>query len=187
MARDDRKIAGFLLCVGGAQCVLGIIIAEALYPGYSTSTNYISDLGIGPSALIFNSSVFLLGLLVVADVYFIFQALKSKAFTVLIALAGIGAMGVGVFTENVLFLHAAFAGIAFAFSGISAVASAKFTKSPFSFISIVLGVLSLVALPLMVTGNDLGLGIGGMERMIAYPSFLWIIGFGAYLSGQQNG
>jgi len=46
MKYDDRKIAGSLLFIGAVLCVLGIIIAEALYPGYSTSENYISDLAL---------------------------------------------------------------------------------------------------------------------------------------------
>ena len=136
--------------------------------------------------LIFNSSVFLLGVLVIADVYFILQALKSKVFTILVAIAGIGALGVGLFTEDLLLLHAAFTVITFAFAGISAIASYKVGKPPFSYISAVLGTITLIALPLMVTGNDLGLGIGGMERLIAYPSLLWIMGFGAHLMGHQN-
>ncbi|MDH5448962.1 MAG: hypothetical protein OEX01_08200 [Candidatus Bathyarchaeota archaeon] len=37
MTYDNGKIAGLLLLVGGVLCVLGIIIAEALYSGYSTS------------------------------------------------------------------------------------------------------------------------------------------------------
>jgi len=32
----------------------------------------------------------------------------------------------------------------------------------------------------------LGLGVGGMERMILYPAMLWAIGFGAYLSAEEN-
>jgi hypothetical membrane protein len=71
MKYENKKIAGLLLFIGGIQCVLGIIIAETLYPDYSTSENWISDLGVGPSALIFNSSIFLLGVLGVAATYFI--------------------------------------------------------------------------------------------------------------------
>ncbi|MCK5593250.1 DUF998 domain-containing protein, partial [Candidatus Bathyarchaeota archaeon] len=85
------------MVVGGVLCVLGIIIAEALYPGYSTSVNYISDLGVGPSALIFNSSIFLLGVLAVCSAYFIQKAFNFKLFSILAAIAGIGAMGVGLF------------------------------------------------------------------------------------------
>jgi len=39
--------------------MVGMMMAEALYSGYSARDNYISDLGVGPSALVFNSSVFL--------------------------------------------------------------------------------------------------------------------------------
>ena len=34
MKYANAKVAGSLLFVGGVQCVLGIIISEALYPGY---------------------------------------------------------------------------------------------------------------------------------------------------------
>jgi hypothetical membrane protein len=64
MAYSKEKVAGMLFFIAATQFVLGLTIAEALYPGYSVSDNYISDLGIGPSAVIFNSSVFLLGLLI---------------------------------------------------------------------------------------------------------------------------
>jgi hypothetical membrane protein len=66
MKLTDGKVAGTLLFVGAVQfIVFGLITAEAGYEGYSTSGNYISDLGVGSTALIFNSSVFLLGILIV--------------------------------------------------------------------------------------------------------------------------
>lgn len=71
MVYDNRRVAGTIIFVAGAQFVLGMLVAEALYPNYSISQNYISDLGAGPSAAIFNSSVFLLGLMVVAGAYFL--------------------------------------------------------------------------------------------------------------------
>jgi hypothetical membrane protein len=52
--------SGALFFIAATQFVLCLIIAEALYPGYSVSNNYISDLGVGPSAIVFNASVFLL-------------------------------------------------------------------------------------------------------------------------------
>ena len=100
MKYDDRKVAGALLFIASVQCVIGIIVAEALYPGYSTSENYISDLGVGPSALIFNSSVFLLGIIAVVGVYFIQRAFGSRLLSLLLTLTGVGAMGVGLFPEN---------------------------------------------------------------------------------------
>ncbi|NWG09959.1 MAG: DUF998 domain-containing protein [Nitrososphaerales archaeon] len=183
MAYDNRKIAGLLLFVGGVECVLGIIIAEALYAGYSTSQNYISDLGVGPSALIFNPSVFLLGVLFIAGAYFIQLAFKSRIFSILLALAGIGAVGVGVFTEDAGVIHIIFSTMVFAFGGISAIVSYKFEKPPLSYVSVVLGAVTILALVLMVFGIYLGLGVGGMERMVAYPALLWLIGFGAHLIG----
>ncbi len=181
-----RKIAGLLLCVGGVQCVLGIIIAEALYPGYSTSENWISDLGVGPSALIFNSSVFLLGVLGIAGAYFIQRAFNPSVFSVLLAIASIGAIGVGLFTEDVPMLHSIFSAIIFLFAGLSALVSYKLQKPPLSYLSIVLGAVALLALVLTSAGTYLGLEKGGMERMIAYPELLWIVAFGGHLIGYSN-
>jgi len=93
MKYDNRKIAGSLLFIGAVLCVLGIIVAEALYTGYSTSENYISDLGVGPSSLIFNSSLFLLGVLTVGGAYFIQRAFDFRLFSIFAAITGIGTMG----------------------------------------------------------------------------------------------
>jgi len=186
MTYDSRKIAGLLLVVGGVLCVLGMIVAEALYPGYSASENYISDLGVGPSALIFNSSVFLLGVLAVCAAYFMQKAFNFKLFSILTAITGIGAMGVGLFTEDAGVIHAVFSLITFLFAGISAIVSYKLEKRPLSYLSVVLGGVSLVALVLFASGFYLGLGKGGMERMIAYPALLWTIGFGGHIIGDSK-
>jgi len=186
MTYDSRKIAGLLLVVGGVLCVLGMIVAEALYPGYSASENYISDLGVGPSALIFNSSVFLLGVLAVCAAYFMQKAFNFKLFSILTAITGIGAMGVGLFTEDAGVIHAVFSLITFLFAGISAIVSYRLEKRPLSYLSVVLGGVSLVALVLFASGFYLGLGKGGMERMIAYPALLWTIGFGGHIIGDSK-
>ena len=183
MKCENRKISGLLLFVGGVQCVLGIIIAEAFYPGYSTADNYISDLGVGPSAIIFNSSLFLLGVTVITAVYFIHQEYKYRPLSFLFAMAGIGAIGVGLFTEDTGFLHVIFSLIIFLFGGLSAILSYKLEKPPLSYLSVLLGTTSLVALVFFASGVHLGLGNGGIERMIAYPTLLWLIGFGGYLIG----
>ena len=186
MKYGDRKVAGALLLIAGVQCVLGIIIAEAFYPGYSTSENYISDLGVGPSSLIFNSSVFLLGVLAVGSAYFIHRASTFRLFSVLAAITGIGAMGVGVFTEDAGTIHGIFSLITFLFGGLSAIVSYRLQKPPISYLSVILGTLSLLALVLFGSDVYLGLGKGGMERMIAYPALLWAVGFGGYLVGHSS-
>jgi hypothetical membrane protein len=42
-------------------------------------------------------------------------------------------------------------------------------------VSLALGALGLSATLLFVTGNFLGLGLGGMERVAAYPMTVWQI------------
>lgn len=181
MKFDNRKLAGALLFVGSVQFLLGLIIAESLYPGYSVSENYISDLGVGSPALIFNSSVFLLGVTVVAGAYFIQHAFGFRLFSVLLTLTGIGAMGVGLFPETAGTIHGVVSLITFLFGGLSAITSYKLLKPPLSYSAVPLGALSLVALALFGSGVYLGLGWGGMERMIAYPTLLWAVGFSGHL------
>lgn len=179
-----------LIFVAVAQFVLGLIVSEALYSGYSISDNYISDLGVGPSSIIFNSSVFLLGLLLVIATYFVQRAFREyKALTLMLILTSIGAMGVGVLTEDFGIIHGVMSLIVFLFGGLSAIFSVicshahrfKLLKTPFSIISVILGVMCLGALLLFIGKIDLGLGMGGMERMIAYPVLIWGAGFGGYL------
>jgi hypothetical membrane protein len=197
MTPDYSKIAGTLLLVGGVQFVIALIIAEAIYPNYSVSANYISDLGVWskPSAAIFNPSIILFGSTVLASSYFIKKQFKLGKIAYLLALAGAGALGVGVFPENTFLvngipvIHSISALIAFVIGGVSAVAAYKYTKSPFKVISVILGAATLTATVLFVTTRDygyLGLGVGGMERMMAYPTLLWIIGLGGYLLGASS-
>ena len=197
-----RTVAGTLFLVAATQFVLGLIIAEALYPGYSVSNNYISDLGIGPSSIVFNSSAFLLGLLTLAATYFLRHLSNFKTANILLLLMAIGAMGVGIFTKDFRTIHGAVSSMAFFFAGLSAIASFKVLKKPFSLISIILGAMTLGALVLfssgLITSGSftsniaydsnfyLGLGPGGMERMIVYPALMWLAGFSGHLVTQRE-
>jgi hypothetical membrane protein len=197
MSYSRGKVAGVLFFIAATQVVLGFTIAEALYPGYSVSDNYISDLGIGPSSIVFNSSVFLLGLLLLIGTYFLRQISDFKTVNMLLLLMAVGAMGVGVFTKDFRTVHGVVSSMAFLFAGLSAIASFKVLKKPFSLVSIILGAMTLGALVLFssglvasgsLTSNDaldssffLGLGPGGMERMIVYPALMWLAGFGGHL------
>jgi len=189
MVYSNAKVAGALVLVAVTQFVLGVIVSEALYPDYSVADNYVSDLGVGPSALIFNSSAFLLGLLLLIGVYFLHCAFHFSMLTVMVGLTAVGAMGVGIFTEDFATMHSVFSLITFVFSGLAAIFSVlcsrvhrfPLVKMPFSVISVVLGLMALGALGLFVGGVYLGLGKGGMERMIVYPVLMWGAGFGGYL------
>jgi hypothetical membrane protein len=190
MTYSNGKVAGAFIFVAIAQFVLGLIVSESLYSGYNISSNYISDLGVGPSSIIFNSSVFLLGLLFLIGTYFFQRALKEyRILTLMLILMSIGAMGVGVFTEDFGIIHIVVSFIAFLFSGLSAIFSVicshihkfKLLKMPFSVIAVMLGAICLGALILFGGKIDLGLGAGGMERMIVYPVLVWGTGIGGYL------
>jgi hypothetical membrane protein len=178
-----RKVAGALFFVAASQFVIGLVVAEARFTdySYSISANYISDLGVGSSAMIFNSSVFLMGLLILIGAYFAQRAFNFKLLTLLLILTAIGAMGVGVFTENSGNVHPVVSLIAFLFGGLSSIASYRLLRRPFSVIAVILGLMALGALGLFAAQTYLGLGVGGMERMIVYPILMWGAGFGGYL------
>jgi hypothetical membrane protein len=186
MKYSDAVIAGSLIFIAATQFALLLITAETRFPGYNVSTNYISDLGIGSSSLIFNSSVFIMGLLILIGSVFLQRAFNCKVLTVLLILTSIGTMGVGIFTENSGSVHPIVSLIAFLFGGLSAVASFRLLKQPFSTLAIILGITSLAALTLFAIGEYAGLGAGGMERMILYPILMWGAGFGAYIAGKNK-
>jgi len=181
MVYSNGKVAGVLIFIAASQFILGLIAAEALYPGYSISTNYISDLGVGPSSSVFNVSVFLLGLLGIIGAYFFQRAFHRTMITILFSIAAVAAMTVGIFTENSEPMHTIASVFVFLFSGLSAIFSYRLMKHPFSIIVILLGLMSLSALFLFIGNFYLGLGGGGMERMILYPILIWMIGFGGFL------
>lgn len=183
MKHMDNKLAGAIIFVGVTQFILCVLIAECLYPGYNVSNNYISDLGKlnAPSAPIFNASVFILGLTVAAGACFLKQIIANKVFLCLLVLCGVGAMSVGIFPEDFGPIHLAASLTAFLFGTLSAITSYKFQKAPLSYFAVILGIISLSALILFGLKIDLGLGVGGVERMIVYPILLWAIGFSGYL------
>lgn len=196
MNYDNKKIAGFLIFVAAAQIILSVIISEAIYSGYSVGQQPISDLGdwtkAGNSAAIFDVSLILVGMLAVISAYFIQRTYKNRLFSSLFVIIGVCSTGVGIVAEDIYFpLHGLFAGIFFIALPAAAFTSYKFQKPPLSHISAILGAVMFLAFVLSILGQGssgfyLGLGIGGMERFIIYPGFLWMLGFGAYLIGDSS-
>lgn len=198
MGLTDARKAGVALFVGVVQFGLFEMVAEFVYPGYSVSLNYISDLGPPCSGgvacgsqqswLIFDSSIVVMGLLVLVSAYFVNRAFHWKPLAGLIGIAGFGAVGVGIFNETAPFhLHDIFSLITFLGIGLAAVSSYRFQKAPLSYFAVIMGALTLLFLILYVpdtgvgTGGYLGIGPGGLERLIVYPVLFWSLAFGGHL------
>ncbi len=181
------KLASALIFIGTFEFIISMILSEAIYPSYSISRNYISDLGVGSTAYIFNTSIILFGLFVLASSYLIFMKFKWQPFFISLILAGIGAMGVGIFPEGSPFnLHLIMSLLAFLFGGISSILSYKIIGLPLNYISLACGLITLIALVLYIENIYLSLGPGGMERVIVYPILLWALGFSGYLANYNN-
>ncbi len=128
MVKLGQKLAGILFFVAATQFIMCLTLAEALYQGYNLSQNYVSDLGVGPSALVFNSSAFILGLLIALGAYFLGKNPKFKNIKMLLFLTAISAMGVGFVTKSFPLGHGVVSSAAFFFAGLSAVISSRLLK-----------------------------------------------------------
>ncbi len=181
---------GLWLMSGALLMLFSVHMAEFLYEGYSVSQNYISDLGVGPmpSRAIFTGGVIVFGLVALVSAASLKRSLSGSWIWFLMAVSAIGAVGVGIFNENSIpGVHAAFAVVAFAFGNLAVVYSYRLVRPPFSYVFVLLGAIGFAALAFMAGKVYLGIGPGGMERMIFYPAMFWLIGFGAYLQGSWVG
>ena len=199
-----KNVAGALLFIAGIVAIMGIITAEATYPGYSTVQNDISDLGATtppnsiikqPAATIFGAILVISGLLLIGGAFCTFRAFghsrSSGLLALFLGLFGVGAIGVALFNgsnDASLVAHTLFALLTFSAGAIAAIVAYFVERSPFRYISVVLGFVALADLALVILYGDANpifsaIGNGGAERWIVYPSVLWVIGFGGYLMG----
>lgn len=185
MTYSNRTRAGVLMFIGTAWFLMGIIVAEALFPNYQV-TRMISDLGVGTTATIFNSAIFSFGLLLITAAYLLHTEGAKRWFLILLALTGLGAAGVGIFPEDIVVPHSICAITVFVCGGLCAILGYRIFSGPWSWFSPVLGIITLVAVVLLGAKVYLGLGAGGMERMIAYPLLIWALGTGAYLMAPDS-
>ncbi|MGC8573139.1 MAG: hypothetical protein C0171_05640 [Caldisphaera sp.] len=174
---NKEKISGYLIFIGVAQFFIFMMIAESLYPGYSISKNYISDLGVGSTAYIFNTSIIVMGFLLIISGFL----LEGKILKIFLLLSGIGAAGVGFFPENSPYhLHTIMSLIVFLFASLSSYAAFKY-KSNKNLTWPIMGSIGLVSLILYIFNIYGPFNYGGMERLIVYPNLIWAIGFSGFL------
>lgn len=182
-----RAIAGLAILAGATVIVFGFITAAALFPGYSMADDTISalgaDEGTAESNLVFNGAMVLGGVLTLIGAYGLHRVYDHALLTTVFAVtAVVGYIGVGVFPAQTGAPHAVAAFVAFGGTGISALVVATVIEGPYQLVSGVLGVAELVALlAFVVVGASNPLGLGGLERWVAYFGVVWAMGFGGFL------
>jgi hypothetical membrane protein len=186
----NNRIGGLLLFLGIGQFLLFLNIAAFVDKGYSISNNTISHLGIDSTAYIFDATIIVLGILEIVSGLFLRG--YSLGVTISLILSGIGAAGVGIFDEHFGFIHLTFALFAFLFAAITSFFVLSKKRDLMAIVWAILGAFSLVALILFTltikvsTSYDLGLGVGGIERLILIPNLIWAMAFGGSLYSNRD-
>jgi hypothetical membrane protein len=200
---------GAILWIAGVlQFLVGMGVTQAWYEyagtPYSLTKNYISDLGAAhcgtyhstiyvcsPGHDVFNVSIILLGLLLILGTLLLRSAFRARGIRTvglaILVISGIGAIGVGSSPEDVnLTIHSISALTAFLGSNLAIIilGFAMFRDTRwhgYRTFTVVMGLIGLIALYLFVSGNYLGLGVGGAERLIVAPVLLWAFVAGVHL------
>jgi hypothetical membrane protein len=137
-----------------------------------------------PSAMIFDTTMLITGVLLLAGAFALWQLYRNRLLTVVSALFGAGAFLVGIFPGNTT-PHPYVALIAFVFAPLTAIAVFRVASGPFRFMSLGVGLLSLAALIASELGDNSpiakSIGVGGTERWQVFPIILWLVFFGGYL------
>jgi hypothetical membrane protein len=182
-----------------------LVVARQWRPPYSLSRDTISDLGntacgtwnaryvCSPFHNLMNASFVVLGITMTLGSVLISRSFAhgraSKAGFAAMAIAGLGVIMVGFFPENsVSALHGLGAAIPFVLGNASLIILALSLKMPaplrlYLFIS---GLVALLGLAAYASSHDLGLGEGGIERVVAYPQTLCLIVMGCYLTARSS-
>lgn len=183
--------------------VVQVVVASGWSaPPYSWRRNAISDLGAtscgmfdgrqvcSPLHALMNVSLVVLGLSMIVGSVLIHQDVRhSGAGFTMMTVAGVGAVLVGLFPENTVYwAHLTGADLAFLVGNAALVVFGLSRDFPtwLRRYATASGVVALAALVLFLTHHHLFLGLGGMERVVAYPQTLWLIITGIYLSQARN-
>ncbi|MCI4336178.1 MAG: DUF998 domain-containing protein [Thermoplasmata archaeon] len=192
-----------MFAFGSLQFVVAMIYVQTQYlGGYSDVANQISDLGNfhnSPAYRVFNGSIILLGLLGLLGTLLVRSAFarrrSSRIGLTILAIANLGAIGVGLFPETatqlgghvhglvslVTFLGSAFALV---FLAIAMVRDTRWEGfRGYTGLSGLVTLFALIAF-LAIEYNSSGAGLGDaglVERIIAAPILLWGIVAGLHL------
>ncbi|MFI5270714.1 MAG: DUF998 domain-containing protein [Candidatus Saccharimonadales bacterium] len=184
--------------------IVQIIVGVAYKYSYSLRFNTISDLGntscgiysgryvCSPLHNLMNASFIMLGLTMALGSLLIYQEFRKDRGTLvgfsLMAIAGLGTLFVGIFPENTIsLLHTLGASMPFILGNIALIIMSLYLllPSPFKIYTFVSGVIALFFLILFKTSLYGSFGIGGIERIVAYPQTIWLIFFGIYMTRNE--
>jgi len=99
-----------------------------------------------------------------------------------------GLIGVGLFPAQTGLPHLVASLLTFGGLGVTALVVPGLVQGPFRGVSAVLGALELLALVLyVVLGGGTFLGVGGLERWVAYLALVWAVSFGGFLLAGDAG
>jgi hypothetical membrane protein len=202
---DRYPLIGPVVWVSSVQYfVIQMIAGQTYKTAYSLRFNTISDLGntmcgtysgryvCSPLHNLMNASFIVLGVTMTSGALLIYQEFRRDAMTLIgfsfMALAGFGTLIVGLFPENtVTFLHTSGASLPFVLGNTALIILGVSLAIPklLRCYTLLSGLVALTALVFFYTQHYLGIGIGGMERFVAYPQTLWLIVFGLYISSSH--
>jgi hypothetical membrane protein len=192
---------GPVLYVAGMQYFAVQLAAALSWPQpYSIFRDTISDLGntacgawngryvCSPLHDLMNGSFIVLGITMVLGSVLIFRChgkgrVAAAGFTAM-GLSGLGVVMVGIFPENsVPMLHGLGSMLPFTLgnAGLIVMAIALAMPPPLRVYTFLSGVTALLALTAYASSYDLGLGEGGIERVVAYPQTICLAVIGCYL------
>lgn len=179
--------------------VVQLVVALRWSPAYSLQRDTISDLGntvcgrfngrfvCSPLHALMNVSFIVLGVTMIAGSVLLRHALpptRARLGFLFMAIAGVGVVVVGVFPENtVSAIHGWGATLPFTIGNVGVIVLGLSLALPraLRLLTLTLGVIALAALVFYASSHYLGLGEGGIERLVAYPQTVWLILLGAYL------
>lgn len=199
MHHSPLKVAGVLYVVAVFQFFVFELVAETLYPGYSVARNYISDLGGAcvnppsilhcvvhqPTATIFDTTVFLLGLLLLAGAVSVYLGTRRKLYFLTSAVADVAIILVAVFPEPTGRPHAILSVVLFYCLGISLILAWTVTRrGVIRYLVVTFGALTLFFNVANVAAGTVG--VGGQERLLVLSALLGLLTLGGYLTGQES-
>jgi len=172
-----------LLFVAIVQFAFLANISQILYEGYSVKDTLLSDLGVWeqPSALLFNTSLVLFGILGISIGVVLWPDKKLNFIPLLFVLCGMGMLIMAAFPISIEWAHDVGALLSFVLIAVAALCCYWTFPGPFGYASLILGIVGFFTEITYKTEIYFGLGAAGSERMIIYPLFFWMAAFAAVL------